>query len=262
MPPNVSQDNLNGIDAGEVSIHLGGSGIRNEMLRRLQENNLLQLDCPRPCPNDPECAYLKKRTGHRLICNAYSESRAKRISNNRERVLTADSENRVASGPPGQRNTSIKPAGPTIKFAQNSIGKVRVEIDEQKVLQDIRWDGLKGYLTNTNLSSDEVIGHYGQLWHIERAFRISKSDLRVRPIFHRLRRRIEAHILISFVAYAICKELERRLNLAGIPFSPKRAAELTQTMYEISFALPNDPQQHRVLLQMDDEQRQLYELLN
>ena len=43
--------------------------------------------------------------------------------------------------------------------------------------------------------------------------------------------------------------------------SPSRVSELTQTMYEMSFTLPNDPQRRRILLQMDDEQRQVYELL-
>jgi hypothetical protein len=66
---------------------------------------------------------------------------------------------------------------------------------------------------------------------------------------------------VAFVAYTIYKELERRLKKADIPISPKRVAELTQTMYEMSFKLPTDPQLHRILLQMDDEQRQIYNLL-
>ena len=141
-------------------------------------------------------------------------------------------------------------------------GEVTVEIDEEKVEQSVRWDGLKGYLTNTALSAETVIGNYGQLWHIEKAFRISKTDLRIRPMYHRRRRRIEAHVLVAFVAYTIYKELERRLNAAAVPISPKRAAELTQTMYEISFKLPTDPRVHQILLQMDDEQRQIYNLLH
>lgn len=121
---------------------------------------------------------------------------------------------------------------------------------------------MKGYLTNTRLPAEAVIGSYGQLWHIEKAFRISKTDLRIRPMYHRRRRRIEAHVLVAFVAYAIYKELERRLKEAGVSISPKRAAELTQTMYEIRFRLPTDPHEHRTLLQMDAEQRQLYDLLH
>jgi transposase len=69
---------------------------------------------------------------------------------------------------------------------------------------------------------------------IEKSFRISKTDLRIRPMYHRRRRRIEAYILVSFIAYTIYKELERRLTEADIPISPRRAAELTQNIYEVS----------------------------
>ena len=136
-----------------------------------------------------------------------------------------------------------------------------MELDEAKVAQATRWDGLKGYLTNTKLSPDVVIETYGQLWQIERAFRISKTDLRIRPMYHYRRRRIEAHVLVAFVAYTIYKELERRLNEAGVAMSPKRAAELTQTMYEMTFRLPNDPEDYQKLLQMDTDQQALYDLL-
>ncbi|MFO7974904.1 MAG: hypothetical protein R6V12_09755 [Candidatus Hydrogenedentota bacterium] len=73
-----------------------------------------------------------------------------------------------------------------------------------------------------------------------------EDDLRIRPMHHRRRRRIEAHVLVAFVAYTIYKELERRLHPAKIPNSPQRAAELTQIMYEMT------------LLQMDEEQRPLH----
>ena len=75
-------------------------------------------------------------------------------------------------------------------------------------------------------------------------------------MFHWRRRRIEAHVL---VAYTIYKELERRLNKAEMAMSPKRAAELTQTMYEMKFNLPNDLALRQILLRMDAEQQQLYD---
>jgi len=69
-----------------------------------------------------------------------------------------------------------------------------VEIDYTKYEQDSVWDGLKGFITNSKMSDRDVIANYKNLWHIERAFRMSKTDLRIRPIYHRLRNRIEAHI--------------------------------------------------------------------
>ncbi len=141
-------------------------------------------------------------------------------------------------------------------------GEVTVEIDGSMIEQDARWDGLKGYLTSTDLSPTEAIDNYGHLWQIERAFRISKTDLRIRPRYHRRRRRIEAHVLTAFVAYTIHKELERRLYENSIPISPRRVAELTQTMYERTFNLPGDPEEQKILLQMDPDQQQIHEMLN
>ena len=86
-------------------------------------------------------------------------------------------------------------------------GEVNITIDYEKYEADSVWDGLKGYVTNTSLSRKKVIENYSQLWQIEKAFRISKTDLRIRPIYHRLKNRIEAHICICFTAYTIYKEL-------------------------------------------------------
>lgn len=52
------------------------------------------------------------------------------------------------------------------------------------------------------LNDEEIITNYSKLCQIEKTFRMSKTDLRIRPIYHRLRNRIEAHIYISFVAYS------------------------------------------------------------
>lgn len=93
-------------------------------------------------------------------------------------------------------------------------GEITVSINMEKFDADAAWDGIKGYVTNTSVSSDEVIENYSNLWFIERAFRMNKTDLRIRPIYHRLRNRIEAHICICFTAYTIMLKLERMLKLA------------------------------------------------
>ena len=64
--------------------------------------------------------------------------------------------------------------------------------------------------------------NYGQLWQVEKAFRISKTDLRIRPIYHRFRNRIEAHICICLSAYAVYKELERLLKLNRLTYRPRK----------------------------------------
>jgi transposase len=140
-------------------------------------------------------------------------------------------------------------------------GSVEIVIDENKVKDDCLWDGLKGYITNTELSVEKIVENYRQLWQIEKAFRISKTDLRIRPIYHYRRKRIEAHICIAFVAYTIYKELERLLEKNKAGFSPKRAAELTHTMYALQQQLPNSLDTEHIVLKMDAKQQLLYDIV-
>lgn len=140
-------------------------------------------------------------------------------------------------------------------------GDVSIEIDYEKYYQDNVWDGLKGYITNTKLPDKQVVENYKNLFHIERAFRMSKTDLRIRPIYHRLRHRIEAHICIAFAAYSVYKELERVLYKEKSEISLRKAAELTQNMYSVTYTLPDSKHTKTKLLKMDDEQAELYQII-
>lgn len=127
----------------------------------------------------------------------------------------------------------------------------------EKYNNDAAWDGLKGYVTNTQLSPEELLAHYGQLWQIEKAFRMSKTDLRIRPIYHRLEKRIHAHICLVFSAYSVYKTLEMALYQEKSTLSLTQAAELTHTMYQVQMELPNSKQQQTILLGMDKQQQEL-----
>lgn len=119
-------------------------------------------------------------------------------------------------------------------------GDVKVSIDYNKLKSDARWDGLKGYITNTDIAASQVYTAYHNLWHVERAFRISKSKIEIRPMFHFTRRRIEAHVCICFVALKVYKELERLLKLAGIDMSVDKVLALAQTIVTIQITLPQN----------------------
>ncbi len=92
--------------------------------------------------------------------------------------------------------------------------------------------GIKGYYTNlfekdAKLTNADIINHYHSLWHVEKAFRIAKSDLQMRPIYHFKRQTIEAHILICFMALAICKHMELKTNK-----STKKIVKLLKSITE------------------------------
>jgi transposase len=90
---------------------------------------------------------------------------------------------------------------------------------------------------------------------------MSKTDLRIRPIYHRLADRIEAHICISFVAYSIYKELERVLKKEKSTLSVKETAEQTQNMYQLDIILPDSKRRKNVLLKMTDKQTELMKII-
>lgn len=77
--------------------------------------------------------------------------------------------------------------------------------------------GLKGYVTNipvTVMPAAEVIAKYHDLWHVEKSFRMSKSDLDARPMFNRIRDAIEAHLTIVFAALAVSHTIQSRTGLS------------------------------------------------
>lgn len=245
----LSKANLQSLDEAEYGF-IVGARLRNETEEVQRE--ILQRS--RGLTNG-ESFVLAKSNGHRLIVS-YSDKRAAKDAFNREKGLRK-LRRKIKSGK--LRKTQLNNRGYN-KFLKLQ-GEIRIELDEAKVEQAVRWDGLKGYLTNTNRSASEVIENYRQLWLVEKAFRISKTDLRIRPIHHYKAKRIHAHVCVAFVAYTIYKELERRLAAAKVPLSPQRAVELTHTMYEMVVDLPDDPEPKHVLLVMDPEQQALYDLL-
>ena len=107
-----------------------------------------------------------------------------------------------------------------------------------RVADDSKWDGLKGYLTNTDIPIQDVYTAYHNLWHVERAFRIAKSKIEIRPMFHFTRKRIEAHICICFVALKVYKELERMLKVSEIKMSVDKVLALAKTITTIQIKLP------------------------
>ena len=132
-------------------------------------------------------------------------------------------------------------------------GDATIKIDYEKVAKDERLDGYKGYTTNSTLSDDRVIEEYGYLFMIERAFRFCKTDLDIRPMYHRLFNRIEAHVCICFVAYTIMLELERILKVAESHITLEKARFLAEKIYQINYVNPYDNKRKSVLLHTREE---------
>ena len=124
-------------------------------------------------------------------------------------------------------------------------------VDEASLARARRLVGLKGYVTNIDaaiMPAAEVITSYHDLWHVEQSFRMSKTDLRARPMFHHTRDAIEAHLTIVFTALAVSREAQNRTGLAirnlVRQLRPLRNATIASngTVQTLPAAVPHDKQ--------------------
>lgn len=170
--------------------------------------------------------------GDRLIVT-YSSKRAAKDAYNRtkgiERLRKAYASGKITKDKINKRGYS--------KFLLIE-SDVAVSINEDKIKEDEKWDGMKGYVTNTELTPEKVVAQYKGLWVVERAFRISKGTIETRPIFHFTEKRIEAHVCLCFVAYKVYKELERIVHNLKMNMSVGTVLKIAQTITTIRLRLP------------------------
>lgn len=202
-----------------------------------------------------ESAVLKKGNLHLII--TYSDSRAQKDRHNRERGLRR-LEKHIRTGRLTKASINNRGYNKYLKLE----GEIKVVIDQDKFKQDAKWDGLKGYLTNAKLNKNDILENYSHLWKIEKAFRIAKTDLKIRPVFHRKQNRIEAHICLVFVAYKIYKELERQLKEKEADLSAEKVIEIVQSIYQIEITTPITKEKITKTLLLTPEHRRVNELFD
>jgi len=139
---------------------------------------------------------------------------------------------------------------------------IKVEISQEKIMEDECWDGLKGYVTNTGLEPKDVVEQYHGLWVVERAFRVTKGKLELRPMFHFTERRIEAHVCICFVAYKIYKELERIIKLEGIRMSVDKVLDIAKTIITVNVNMPENRRTFTKTMFLTEQQRKIKPLFD
>jgi transposase len=108
-------------------------------------------------------------------------------------------------------------SGKRIKFVKHKEKGNQYILNESLIEKSKLLLGLKGYHTNipeTELSNQEIIARYHDLWHVEQAFRMAKNDLASRPVFHHKKEAVKSHILICFTALIIGKFLEINTKLS------------------------------------------------
>ena len=211
-----------------------------------EKNNMAKLSW-----EDGESRSFDLPAQQRLVVH-YSAERAQRDAANRRKGLKRLQQG-ILTGALTEKNSNQRGYNKYLKPHVDG----SIEIDWQRYEADAAWEGLRAYLTNSSLKDEELLSQYGQLQQIQKAFRLSNTDLSVAPIHHRLENRICAHLSIAFSAYTIHLRLDTALRQAGSTLSLDKAAELTQTMYQVVLDLAASKQSQTILLGMDAQQQAL-----
>ena len=123
------------------------------------------------------------------------------------------------------------------------------------------------YLLRTNLTADgaaDLWKKYMQLTEVEAAFRSLKSELKIRPLFHQLERRVKAHVLVAFLGYALLVTLKHLLKRSASEHSPAQALKRLAELCSVDIVLPTVEGREiwlrRISKREDDQERLLQQL--
>lgn len=145
-------------------------------------------------------ATIRLETSHSDLIVGFSIKRYRKDKAEMEKQIVK-SGMLVKKGEPGKRAKFVKRAG----------GKDAYVLNENLIARTTLLLGLKGYYTNIpreQLSDQDIIARYHDLWHVEQVFRMAKSDIATRPVFHYKEDAVRAHMVICFVALALGKYME------------------------------------------------------
>ena len=200
--------------------------------------------------------------GNRLIVS-YSQKRADKDKKDRQRLVDRI-QKKMKNGKVLLKDL-IHNRGSKKYLKIDRKNSATAELNEAKIKEDERWDGIHGVISNqesSGISAEQILEKYRGLWQIEAAFRINKHDLKMRPVYHWTPKRIKAHILICFIAYSVASFARYRLKQANLKLSLERIREeLSRVQVSVvkdkvtgkRFLMPSrlDPIQHQIYKALD-----------
>jgi transposase len=167
-----------------------------------------------------------------------------------------------------QAKTIISNRG-TSKYIEPTKGneEAKYRLNQAKIDEEAKYDGLRGVETDRKVSNLEevkaVLSAYGNLWHIEDCFRVSKSDLEIRPIYHWTSDRIIAHVGICFLALLMERYLERHLKVRrNVKLSPQ---EIKYALLKVNSTIIKDTENdklYRFPSRLPKAAREIYKALS
>ena len=206
---------------------------------------------------DQECHWVKEfEHKERRLIVSYSSKRAKKDASDRNKLV----ERLMKKAQDGQINLKdLIPNYGSKKYI--TVANKKAQINTDKIEQDAQWDGLHGVISNcSHTPAEELLEQYRRLWQIEEAFRVSKHDLKMRPIYHWTPERIRAHIAICFLAYTVAKQALYRIQVQHTAMSFE---QLRNELLHCQASLLQDietKQRYRIPSALTQKQKKLYQI--
>lgn len=210
------------IPIGEVRIVADRAMMTEKNLKFLEEQNIQYVVAAKLKKQAPKITeqilnsnraqsgvVLDQRTGQRRLVVTFNTDRSRKDANDRNRILEKI-EKKIGKG----KNAKKLVSNSGYQKYVSCKGDSQLFVDPEKIAQDAVWDGFHGIITNcVDASTEELLSQYKRLWVIEESFRLHKHTLSLRPIYHFKPERVEAHILICYLAFALMRHLEFRVAL-------------------------------------------------
>jgi hypothetical protein len=206
---------------------------------------------------------IRRPNGNTLVIT-WSAAKARRDAHKREHLL-ARLEKRF--NPRGEiRGKDLIANRGTAKYVTPVGEEGRYRLRREALEEEAHYDGLHAVETNVPVATEEdalrVLSAYGQLWHIEDCFRVAKSELKIRPVFHWTKPRIEAHVALCFLALLMERALEKLIRTKRhISPSPK---EIREALKGVQSSLVRDTESgalYRMPLALTGLGREIYRAL-
>ena len=170
----------------------------------------------------------KQPTGHQLMLY-YSETRARKDLYDRNRALAKISKH-IGEKAKNKLSGSLRKSYVTLSEESSTIG-----IDEEKLKEAAKFDGYFAIQTNiVNANPADILAHYSGLWQVEQTFRITKYNLKIRPVFHYNPSRIKAHFAICYIALVLIRTLELLMKRAKCYIPIEQLNQLLQKVMIIT----------------------------
>jgi hypothetical protein len=195
----------------------------------------------------------KQQTGHRLMLY-YSKIRAIKDLNDRNKAVEKV---KKYLGKQAKNKLSGVLRKPYVSLsAENSL----IDLDEEKLKEAAKFDGYFAIQTNlTNASPAEILEHYSGLWKVEQTFRITKYNLKIRPVFHYNPARIKAHFAICYIALNLVRTVEfmMKSHKCYVPLE-----QLTQLLQQVmTITITSDGKKFNIAKDFPVELTEIYKCL-